>query len=203
MNWPEADGEIEEQRHPVIRRASDWLFAVAILIMIGSGWRIYNDVPILPFHFPLWATLGGDPNYSYDRHGESGTANALLWHFAGMRLLVASVGLYALHGLLSGYFRRDFLRRVGADTTARYVSYEGADGYYDGMDMPTALHPQTLIATHPRGATLPAKYGYPLKIGLPTKPGFKNPKFVTTLSVTNRRPGGFWVDRGHNWFSGS
>ena len=95
------------------------------------------------------------------------------------------------------------LRRVGADTTARYVGYECADGYYGGMDMPTALHPQTLIATHRRGDTLPAKYGYPFKIRIPTKLGFKNPKFVTTLSVTNRRFGGFWVDRGYNWFSGS
>ena len=95
------------------------------------------------------------------------------------------------------------LRRAGADTTARYVGYECADGYYGGMDMPTALHPQTLIATHRRGATLSAEYGYPFKTRIPTKLGFKNPKFVTTLYVTNRRPGGFWVDRGYNWFSGS
>ncbi len=96
-----------------------------------------------------------------------------------------------------------FLRRIGADLTASYVGYECADGYYGGMDMPTALHPQTLIATHQRGNILPAKYGYPFKIRIPTKLGFKNPKFVTTLYVTNRRPGGFWEDRGYNWFSGS
>jgi thiosulfate reductase cytochrome b subunit len=105
---PNSSG-IEEQRHPLIRRLTHWLFALAILIMIGSGWRIYNDVPILPFHFPIWATLGGDPEYSYDQHGESGTANALLWHFAGMWLLVASSVIYALHGIVSRHFRRDFL----------------------------------------------------------------------------------------------
>ncbi len=103
-----ADG-LEEQRHPLIRRLMHWLFALAIVIMIGSGWRIYNDAPILPFTFPLWATLGGDTDYSYAQHGESGTANAILWHLAGMWLLAASVGLYALHGLFSGHFRRDFL----------------------------------------------------------------------------------------------
>ena len=100
---------IEEQRHPLLRRLTHWLFAFAILIMIGSGWRIYNDVPILPFRFPLWATLGGDPDYSYDQHGESGTANAILWHLAGMWLLGGSVAVYAVHGILSGHFRRDFL----------------------------------------------------------------------------------------------
>ncbi len=95
------------------------------------------------------------------------------------------------------------LRRVGADLTAAYVGYECADGYYGGMDMATALHPQTLIALKRRGRTLEPEYGYPFKIRIPTKLGFKNPKFVTTLFVTGRRPGGFWEDRGYNWFSGS
>ncbi len=96
-----------------------------------------------------------------------------------------------------------FLHRVGADLTANYVGYECADGYYGGIDMPTALHPQTLIATQRRGHPIEAEYGYPFKIRIPTKLGFKNPKFLTTLYVTNRRPGGFWEDRGYNWFSGS
>ena len=42
----------------------------------------------------------------------------------------------------------------------------------------------------------------PFKIRMPTKLGFKNPKWVTTIYVTNRYPGGFWPDRGYNWFSG-
>ena len=46
------------------------------------------------------------------------------------------------------------------------------------------------------------KYGYPFKIRIPTKLGFKNPKFVTTIYVTDERPRGFWTDRGYNWFSG-
>jgi DMSO/TMAO reductase YedYZ molybdopterin-dependent catalytic subunit len=95
-----------------------------------------------------------------------------------------------------------FLHRVGADTTARYVGYECADGYYGGMDMQTALHPQTLIALTRRGETLQPEFGYPFKIRIPTKLGFKNPKFITTLFVTDRRPPGFWEDRGYNWFSG-
>lgn len=95
-----------------------------------------------------------------------------------------------------------FLQRIGADTTAKYVGFECADGYYEGIDMPTALHPQTLMAFKLSDETLPTRYGYPFKIRIPTKLGFKNPKFVTTIYVTNQQPRGFWTDRGYNWFSG-
>lgn len=95
-----------------------------------------------------------------------------------------------------------FLQRVGADLTAKYVGFECADGYYEGIDMPSALHPQTIMAFSLSDQTLPTKYGFPFKIRIPTKLGFKNPKFVTTIYVTNKQPRGFWTDRGYNWFSG-
>jgi DMSO/TMAO reductase YedYZ molybdopterin-dependent catalytic subunit len=96
----------------------------------------------------------------------------------------------------------EFLQRIGADTTAKYVGFECADGYYEGLDMATAMHPQTLMAFKLHDEILPAKYGYPFKLRIPTKLGFKNPKFVTTMYVTNHQPHGFWPDRGYNWFSG-
>lgn len=109
---------------------------------------------------------------------------------------------WSMIGEWSGTPLREFLTRIGADTTARYVGFECADGYYEGIDMPTALHPQTLMAFGLAGETLPTSYGYPFKIRIPTKLGFKNPKFVTAIYVTNQRPRGFWSDRGYNWFSG-
>jgi DMSO/TMAO reductase YedYZ molybdopterin-dependent catalytic subunit len=105
-------------------------------------------------------------------------------------------------GEWSGYPLGDFLRRIGADLTAKYVGFECADGYYEGIDMPTALHPQTIMAATVRQDVLPAEFGFPLKIRIPTKLGFKNPKWVTAMYVTNQRPRGFWTDRGYNWFSG-
>jgi DMSO/TMAO reductase YedYZ molybdopterin-dependent catalytic subunit len=96
-----------------------------------------------------------------------------------------------------------FLNRIGADTTARYVGFECADGYYDGIDMPTALHPQTLMAFKLADEILPRAHGFPFKLRIPTKLGFKNPKFVTTIYVTDKEPRGYWSDRGYNWFSGS
>jgi len=110
---------------------------------------------------------------------------------------------WSMIGKWSGARLGDFLRRVGADLTARYVGFQCADGYYGSIDMATALHPQTIMAFTFADETLPAKYGYPFKIRIPTKLGFKNPKWVTTIYVTNRFPGGFWEERGYNWFSGS
>ena len=109
---------------------------------------------------------------------------------------------WSMIGKWTGAPLKTFLERVGADTTAKYVGFECADGYYEGMDMPTALHPQTIMAFYLSDEILPRKYGYPFKIRVPTKLGFKNPKFVTTIYVTNIRPRGFWTDRGYNWFSG-
>ena len=97
----------------------------------------------------------------------------------------------------------DFLRRIDADTTARYVGFKCADGYYSSVDMATALHPQTILALTFRDETLPAEYGFPMKLRAPTKLGFKNPKHIMALYVTNTHPGGYWEDQGYNWFSGS
>jgi DMSO/TMAO reductase YedYZ molybdopterin-dependent catalytic subunit len=98
---------------------------------------------------------------------------------------------------------RELLARIGADTQARYVSFRCADDYRSSIDMATALHPQTLLALSFRDAPLPATYGFPIKLRVPTKLGFKNPKHIVAIEVTNVYPGGFWEDYGYNWFSGS
>ena len=97
----------------------------------------------------------------------------------------------------------DFLARIGADTTARYVGFQCADDYYGSIDMPTALHPQTLLALTWDGQPLPPKYGFPMKLRMPTKLGYKNPKHIHSIFVTNTYPGGYWEDQGYNWFGGS
>ena len=96
-----------------------------------------------------------------------------------------------------------FLDRIGADKRAKYVGFKCADKYYSSIDMATALHPQTLLALDYGDAELPTKYGYPLKLRVPTKLGFKNPKLIAEIYVTNDFPGGYWEDQGYNWFSGS
>ena len=97
----------------------------------------------------------------------------------------------------------DFLERVGADTTAKYIGFKCADDYYTSIDMPTALHPQTLLTLTYDGQVLPPEYGYPMKLRMPTKLGYKNPKHIQAIFVTNAYPGGYWEDQGYNWFGGS
>ncbi len=95
-----------------------------------------------------------------------------------------------------------FLEHIGADLSARYIGFKCADDYYTSIDMETALHPQTLLTLTYADQTLPPKYGFPMKLRMPTKLGFKNPKHVMAMFVTNVNPGGYWEDQGYNWFGG-
>lgn len=105
-------------------------------------------------------------------------------------------------GQWGGVALKTFLEHIGADTTARFVGFKCADRYYSSLDMPTALHPQTLLALDYAEVALPPEYGYPLRVRVPTKLGFKNPKHIVEVFVTNDYPGGYWEDQGYNWFSG-
>ena len=96
-----------------------------------------------------------------------------------------------------------FLKRIGADTTAKYIGFRCADDYFTSIDMATALHPQTIMALTYDGKELPPKYGYPMKLRMPTKLGYKNPKHIQAMFVTNTYPGGYWENQGYNWFGGS
>jgi DMSO/TMAO reductase YedYZ molybdopterin-dependent catalytic subunit len=109
---------------------------------------------------------------------------------------------WSMIGKWTGVPFRTFLQRIGADTTAKYVGFECADGYYSSIDMASALHPQTFLTFKISDEILAPRYGYPLKLRIPTKLGFKNPKWIMAMYVTNRFPGGFWEDRGYNWFGG-
>ncbi|MBG6942164.1 molybdopterin-binding protein [Pseudomonas aeruginosa] len=105
-------------------------------------------------------------------------------------------------GQWSGVPLRTFLELVGADTSAKYVGFKCADRYYSSLDMPSALHPQTLLALEMSGQALQEENGYPLRLRIPTKLGFKNAKHVVEIFVSNSNPGGYWEDQGYNWFSG-
>lgn len=95
------------QVHPLFVRITHWINALAIIIMIGSGWRIYNNVPIFSWLvFPEWATLGGDPEITYRLNKDVGFSNALLWHFAAMWLFFLNGLIALIYGYLTGRLRR-------------------------------------------------------------------------------------------------
>src|SRR3954468_20352196 len=83
--------------HPLIVRVTHWVNAFAILVMVASGWRIYNASPLFDFKFPGELTLGG------------WLAGSLQWPFAAMWLLVLNFLVYLGYGLASGRFRRKLL----------------------------------------------------------------------------------------------
>ena len=83
--------------HPLVVRITHWINVLAVLIMITSGWQIYNASPLFPFDFPSSITLGG------------WLAGALQWHFAGMWLFVLNGLVYLVYGIASGHFRRKLL----------------------------------------------------------------------------------------------
>ena len=83
--------------HPLIVRIAHWINALAVLMMITSGWQIYNASPLFGFNFPAEITLGG------------WLAGALQWHFAAMWLFLLNGIIYVAYGLVSGHFRRRFL----------------------------------------------------------------------------------------------
>src|SRR5437764_2737647 len=106
-------------------------------------------------------------------------------------------------GKWTGTPLREFLRRIGADTRAKYVHFTCAEGYSSSIDMATALHPQTQLTFKYDDEILPPKYGFPMRVRIPTKLGFKNPKHVMEMAVINNWNPGYWEEQGYNWFSGN
>lgn len=106
-------------------------------------------------------------------------------------------------GQWSGVRLSTFLHRIGADLTARYVGLTCFDGYATSLDMPSALHPQTILALDFLGKPLVPEWGAPVRLRIPTKLGFKSAKNVQAITVTNTNPGGYWENQGYDWFSGT
>lgn len=137
-------------------------------------------------------------------------ADKMPWTLEGLRGLPQEAQItrhvcvegWSAIGQWSGVPFRTFLERIGADLRARYVSFTCGDDYWTSIDMASALHPQTILALDYMGAPLPPKYGFPVKLRIPTKLGFKNPKHIMAITVTDDYPGGYWENQGYNWFSG-
>ena len=87
-------------------------------------------------------------------------------------------------GQWSGVSLRGFLERIGADLTAKYIGFKCADDYTESIDMATALHPQTILATKYAKQTIADPFGYPLRLRMATKLGFKSAKWIMAMEVT-------------------
>jgi DMSO/TMAO reductase YedYZ molybdopterin-dependent catalytic subunit len=93
--------------------------------------------------------------------------------------------------------------RAGVLPEARYVRFDSFDaGYFNGWDMKSALHPETILAYGFNDHFLTSEHGAPLRLYAPHKLGYKLTKYLTRVTFTAERPGGFWEDRGYPWFAG-
>lgn len=85
----------------------------------------------------------------------------------------------------------------------KYIGLSTPDEeYYVGIDMPSALHPQTLLCYEMNGKPLPMNQGYPLRLIIPVKYGIKHLKRIGTLYFSNERPPDYWFERGYDYYSG-
>ena len=166
-----------------------------------------------PFRFNAYYAEANAPDVDEERYRlvvDGLVENKRLWTLEQLNALpqetqitrLVCVEGWSAIGKWTGVPLRLFLERIGADLTARYVHFACAEGYSSSIDMPTALHPQTQMTLAFDGQPLPARFGFPMRIRIPTKLGFKNPKHVVGLSVLNHYTGGYWEDQGYNWFSG-
>jgi len=192
---------------------TDW--AAARLFRRAHLAPTFPDSAVVPIErFPFNSYVANDPGVDLD---------AWTLHIEG---LVAHPGDYTLQqiqalpkvsqntrhicvegwnviGSFAGARLSDLLAKAGADITARYLTFDCEDGYYETLDMATALHPQSLACYEMYGAPLARGHGAPLRLSLPTKIGYKSAKYLTGMKVTNVLEfKGYWEDQGYDWFYG-
>jgi hypothetical protein len=98
----------------------------------------------------------------------------------------------------------DFTQKFAPDSArASYVSMHTPDEeYFVGLDMASALHPQTLLCYEMNGSPLTSDHGAPLRLAIPVKYGIKNIKRIGTIAYTSERPRDYWAEEGYDWYAG-
>lgn len=107
-------------------------------------------------------------------------------------------------GRFGGARLGDFLALIGADPGAGFVTVTCADDYYESLEMAAARHPQTLLCYEMYDRPIDAGHGAPLRLQIPTKLGYKQAKYLMTLTVTSviGPYRSYWADQGYSWFAG-
>jgi DMSO/TMAO reductase YedYZ molybdopterin-dependent catalytic subunit len=192
---------------------SDW--ASARLFRSGHLAPTFTDSDLTPFSkFPINGYDVDDPGVDFDiwnltvagavrKPGDYKLAQIQALPKFTQNTRHVCVEGWDVIGNFGGFRLSDFLTMVGADTTARFVTFECADDYYESLDMATALHPQTLLCSEMYGRPLTREHGAPLRLNIPTKVGYKQAKYLTDLKVTNvLERVGYWEDQGYSEFYG-
>ncbi len=103
----------------------------------------------------------------------------------------------------SGVAMRELARLAGVLPQAKYVDFQSFDDdYHESWDIESALHPQTLVVYAQDGHYLNPAWGAPARVYSPVKLGYKNTKYLTKIAFLPERNGGYWSDRGYEWYAG-
>ena len=185
------DGQTSENALRVVSNFNDWV--QARLFNRHTLAPVFSESDITrPFPFNAYYSLDDAPDVDGEKYQlQIGglVDNKKPWtlpelyklpEVSQITRLVCVEGWSAI-GSWQGVRLSDFLKLIGADTRAKYVWFQCAEGYSNTIDMPTALHPQTQLALKFDNKILSRAYGFPIKIRIPTKLGFKNPKYVTAM----------------------
>ena len=98
----------------------------------------------------------------------------------------------------------ELARLVRPDPQAQFVDFQSFDaGYHESWDLESAMHPQTLVAYAMDGRFLGVGHGAPARVHSPVKLGYKNTKYLTKVVFLPERNGGYWSDRGYEWYGGT
>jgi DMSO/TMAO reductase YedYZ molybdopterin-dependent catalytic subunit len=192
---------------------SDW--ASARLFRSGHLATTFADSELTPFSkFPINGYDVDDPQVDFDKWtltvsgavqkpGDYTLAQIQALPKVRQNTRHVCVEGWDVIGRFGGARLSDFLNAIGADPSARVITVECADDYYESLDMATALHPQTLLCYEMYDAPLTRQHGAPLRLNIPTKIGYKQAKYLTDLKVTHMLERvGYWEDQGYSEFYG-
>jgi len=192
---------------------SDWVSAG--LFLRGHLAPTFSDSEITPFNkFPINDYDVDDPGVDLEhwnltvkgavqKPGDYALAQVQALPKVSQNTRHVCVEGWDVIGNFGGARLSDFLKMIGADTSARFITVKCADDYYESLDMATALHPQTLLCYEMYGQPLTREHGAPLRLTIPTKIGYKQAKYLTEMSVTNvLQQVGYWEDQGYSEFYG-
>ena len=149
-----------------------------------GAWRLRVDGLVRQ---PLFLSLGDlmrmpSVTYTVKHHCVEGWSALATWHGVPVSTIVERCQPFA---------------------AARYIRFASFDSnYFNGWDLTSALHPQTILAYGMNDQALGPNHGAPLRLYSPTKLGYKLTKYLVSMTFTDKRPGGYWEDQGYPWFGG-
>lgn len=161
------------------------------------GWKLFVETPLLrrPLAFAL-DDIRALPRIEMVTQLKcvEGWSVPVLWGGARLADFAAKYGVASRTG------------RPGRSADSGVFAYVSMStpggGYYVGLDIQSALHPQTLLCYEMNGAPLTPEHGAPLRLAMPVKYGYKNIKRIGTIRFSDARPADFWAERGYDWYAG-